>query len=266
MIDDPFTPAQRQTLATLVGGLPGRRIVLIGAAALACHMEMRWRRTNDLDLTVFAEQAELESDLRKLGWIRHEQTEHRWTSKEGVLVDVLPVTAANVAEGKRAFAETGHVMSLVGFDLVLSRFVQVPLNRSVLLDVATVPVIAVLKMAAWLDRPSERQHDLEDLAHVLDDYLESDDVRRWDDDLVDARLPHEDQSAFALGKEVARVAAPSHVELVERFLAAVSDETSAANVQLARCFNAVDQHEALVGRLGAFRLGFGEGRAEAARR
>lgn len=126
-------------------------------------------------------------------------------------------------------------------------------TRTVL--VATVPVIAVLKMAAWLDRPGERDRDLDDLAHIMNDHLEADDIRRWEDDLINAGLPHDDQSAFALGQDVARIAQASHLAIVEGFLKAVEDEASSANARFARCFGQRDATDVVASRLQAFQRG-----------
>ena len=115
----PFTPEQLAALATLKKAWPTRRLVLIGAAALGCRIEMRWRRTNDLDLTVVAEPGEAEAELRTLGWLQDPRMEQRWHSPEGVLVDVLPVGPTSLAAGKLLFSATGKQMSLVGFDLAL---------------------------------------------------------------------------------------------------------------------------------------------------
>jgi len=256
-----FAPAQTQTLLDLRKGLYDVRVVLVGAAALACQMDMRWRTTKDLDLTVVAEEADLAERLRGLNWHRHPRYEQRWTSKQGIIVDALPAAPASLAEGKLVFTESGHVMSLVGFDLALAHVLVLPLDGTTNLDVATVPVIAVLKMASWLDRPAERERDLDDLAHILDDYLEPDDLRRWEDDLIESGLSHEDQSAFALGQDVARIAAQAHHETIERFLAAVSDEASAHDALFARCFGGGDATEVLANRLRAFRSGLAWGRS-----
>lgn len=121
MTPSPFTPAQTDTLVALRNGLPDVRAVLVDAAALACQMDRHWRKTNDLDLTVVAEEADLAVRLCGLGWKRHERYEQRWTSKQGVVVDALPAAPACLAQGKLVFAESGHVMSLVGFDLGFPR-------------------------------------------------------------------------------------------------------------------------------------------------
>jgi hypothetical protein len=57
---------------------------------------MKWRRTNDLDLTVVANQSELLVELRDLGWAKEPRLEQRWTSSQGVVVDVLLASATDI--------------------------------------------------------------------------------------------------------------------------------------------------------------------------
>ncbi len=47
-----LTAQQVEALKTLLQIWPEERIVLIGAAALGCFLDMRWRQTYDLDLSV----------------------------------------------------------------------------------------------------------------------------------------------------------------------------------------------------------------------
>jgi len=255
MTNNPFTPAQRTALIDLRHAWPERRIVLIGASALTCQMEMQWRRTNDIDLTVVAEQGELVADLNALGWERDKHLEHRWTSPHGVLVDALPASRADMSAGKLTFAGSGHVMNLTGFDLAFQHNAPVPLDIDYHVDVATIPVVVVLKMAAWLDRPSERDRDLQDLAHIFKEYLRADDLRRWEDELIETELAYDDQSAFALGRDVGVIVAEVHRRLIDRFLAAVSDESSAAHAHFARYFAHEASSTKLSPQLRAFRQG-----------
>lgn len=51
----PFTPTQLETLYSLRAALPDVQRVLVGAAALGCHLEMRWRSTKDLDLSILSD-------------------------------------------------------------------------------------------------------------------------------------------------------------------------------------------------------------------
>ena len=48
-------PAQEEVLEQLLRAWPERRMVLIGAAALGMHLEMTWRETFDVDLTLIAD-------------------------------------------------------------------------------------------------------------------------------------------------------------------------------------------------------------------
>jgi predicted nucleotidyltransferase len=255
----PFTQAQRVSVLALRHAWPDRTIVLIGAAALACQLDMRWRRTNDLDLTIVAEKAKLAADLLALGWVRDGRIEQRWTSPHGALVDVLPAAPMDLSKGSFMFAESGHVMNLAGFDLALKHSTAIMLDGSTALDVATVPVIVVLKMAAWLDRPGERDRDLEDLAHVLDDYLAPDDMRRWDDALIEAGVAYDDQSAFAVGQDVGAIVGDVHRRIITAFLDAVSDEASAKHTQFARFWRVDASSAVLRGRLEAFSQGIATG-------
>ncbi len=255
MTNNPFTPAQREALLELRREWTERRIVLIGASALACQIEMRWRRTNDIDLTIVAEQKELAADLTSLGWKRDARLEQRWMSPQGVLVDALPASHADIAAGKLVFAESGHVMNLAGFDLALAHHVPVSLGPAHFIDVAIVPVVVILKMAAWLDRPAERDRDLQDLAHVFNEYLEPDASRRWEDELIEAQLAYEDQSAFALGRDIGAVAKEVHYQLIIGFLAAVSDDSAAAHASFARYLAHENSSTILDARLQAFRRG-----------
>jgi predicted nucleotidyltransferase len=238
-------------------GLPNRRVVLIGAAALSCQLDMRWRRTNDIDLTAVGDPAELAMELATLGWVRDSRLEYRWTSPNGIRVDVLPATFELLAERRLVFAETGQVMNLTGFDLAFDHVRKLEVEPGCFVDVATIPVVVILKMAAWLDRPSDRERDLEDVAHVLDEYLSSDDLRRWSDEMIDADVQYEEQSAFALGRDIAAIAREDHGALIETFLRVVGDESRPSFARFARCFPGADREATCRRRLEAVRSGRG---------
>ncbi len=44
-----LTEPQRAALRALVAACPGRPIALVGACALGCNLDLRWRYTEDLD-------------------------------------------------------------------------------------------------------------------------------------------------------------------------------------------------------------------------
>lgn len=65
------------------------------------------------------------------------------------------------------------------------------------------PVVALLKMVSFGDRPAERERDLEDIAHLLDTYVEATSERRWDEaaDCGEFDLA----PAYLLGADIARL-------------------------------------------------------------
>jgi len=170
-------------------------------------------------------------------------------------VDALPASRRDMSDGELTFAESGHVMNLAGFDLALRNNVPVSLDANHHIDVATIPVVVVLKMVAWLDRPSERDRDLKDLSHVFKEYLKADDLRRWEDELIETGLAYDDQSAFALGRDVGVIVEDVHRRLIDRFLAAVGDDASAAHAHFARYFATEDSSAKLSIQIRAFRQG-----------
>ncbi len=145
-MSSPFTLEQTQVLVELASAWADRKLVLIGAAALGCHVSMTWRRTNDIDLTVVADIASTQAALHKLGFRRHEKQEHRWFSSTGVALDILPVTREDFASRKLEWPEGGHVMELQSFDLLLKHTQRFALDNTHTLEIAIVPVIVILKM------------------------------------------------------------------------------------------------------------------------
>ncbi|MBL8722181.1 MAG: nucleotidyl transferase AbiEii/AbiGii toxin family protein [Myxococcales bacterium] len=238
-------------LAALRRASPTSRVVLIGAAALGLHVELP-RTTVDVDLVMVLQSDAFDSIAEALGWSQDPRLPIRFHGRDGFRADVLSITLDDLQRDAIEFADD-RTMSLLGFDLVLAHATPQPLDDSLTIDVANLPTLALLKMVAWLDRP-DRQKDLADLGAALEGALEPDDERRWDRSLGlpdDYRL----QSAFFLGQCLARVAETRHREVVERFLARMSDRRNV--VLLGRAagwsFEAEERAEA---QLASFREGF----------
>ena len=47
-----FTDHQIEALRAILSLWPNERVTVVGASAIGCYMEMRWRRTYDLDVAV----------------------------------------------------------------------------------------------------------------------------------------------------------------------------------------------------------------------
>ena len=252
-----LTPAQVTALRPLLEALDAPRFVLIGAAALSVHVALE-RATEDIDLVFVASPDEYEPWFEQHGWHRSHRMVHRWIL-EDVFVDLLPATDDVLRAGHVEFRD-GAIMSTAGLDLVLAHALRVPVATTELrIEVASLPALVVLKMAAWLDRPFEREKDLDDLMQVLRYALADDADCRWDDThaVGASGLDHECQSAFYVGLEVGSVIAHAYVDLIGRFLAKAQNEDSSCFGRLAIAYRAFDDRAATMTRntLRAFARG-----------
>src|SRR5947207_2483968 len=116
-----FTPEQIAALRTLVQVWSGKRFVLIGASALSCTMDMRWRETRDLDAALAVTFDRYPAGLDKTpGWSRHPKREQTWIAPRGVHVDVIPIGSKRDKATILTWPESGLGMSLVGLRLAFA--------------------------------------------------------------------------------------------------------------------------------------------------
>ncbi len=127
----PFDQAQVRSLEALADAWGTDRIVLVGASALRCHMEMTWRVTADVDITVAVDLEEFEYLLQRIaGWQVDPRLEHRMTSPWKVKVDVVPAGPGLRAAGKLVWPRSGHEMQLAGMDLAFEHAVVEPFTSA----------------------------------------------------------------------------------------------------------------------------------------
>jgi predicted nucleotidyltransferase len=257
-----FTSDQVEALRDL-DALWGRdSIVLVGASALACSIDMSWRATRDLDISVAISIDDYPGGLSDLpGWTPHPKLEHEWLSPRGVPIDVFPAGDEHLRAGFITWPKSGFRMSLIGIRLAFLHSKRVPMADDFEVPVAPASVITVLKMAAYLDRPADRLKDLSDIGHVLEEYIAEDDDRRYSTEVLDRELAFEDVSAFLLGRDVGAVVQEAERQVVDAFLARVCSEGDRAATQARmlqrgpRSWRADPQ--VLASRLEAFELGLG---------
>jgi predicted nucleotidyltransferase len=146
-------------------------------------------------------------------------------------------------------------MNLAGIDLALQHAeAHAVSGHSVW--VTPPAVVAILKMVSFADRPAERERDLEDIAQLLDAYVDNDSGRRRDEaaDCGEFDLA----PAYLLGIDVARLlAGERHGAIVRDFLHRVEDAESVTHALMmrrgpSRWSTAAD---ALARRLDAFKAG-----------
>jgi predicted nucleotidyltransferase len=219
-----FTPAQIEALRGVRAAFPDAQIAIIGAAALAIHIPMKWRITADLDVVLAVSFDDLESiPLMLPGWTQHPKQEQRWRAPSGAVLDIVAVPPGALARRLVVWPRSGHQMSLAGVQQALDA-TPTTLAPGLSMVVAPVPVIVMLKMAAYADRPGEREKDLKDIAHVLDEYPLPSDDRLFADDILDLGLDERRARPFILGREIAALADDDDRAMVLRFFELMAED------------------------------------------
>jgi predicted nucleotidyltransferase len=219
----PFDRLQTSTLSAIRKARPDWVCVVVGAAALGRFYEMRWRETGDVDFAIALATTEVESTLTELGFRRDARNSLRWHPPIGVPLDVLPITPDALAARKLVLDSGDREMNVTGFELAFANGVDFAVSESTV-KVAIPPVVVLLKMIAWLDRPYEREKDLLDIARVLDAYLEDDDERHWSNSVLASGVDFADHGAFVIGRELASLANKEHLELLDAFCASICSD------------------------------------------
>lgn len=204
-----LTQAQVDALRMLKERWHGRyRFALIGATAMAIQLPPPSRATEDIDVIVVVD--DVSFDAVDLDWERFPGVPHRWRAPNGVEVDVLPVGKSERAPQEIGWPGGGRTLNLLGLRHAFLRSRSLTLEPGLDVELPGLPVIALLKMISFEDRPSERGKDLGDLALLLDEWLPIDADARFgqsvppdlDSDLVGAYLLGEEIGGFALPVEV----------------------------------------------------------------
>ncbi|HEY6726531.1 MAG TPA: hypothetical protein VI197_20995 [Polyangiaceae bacterium] len=250
-----LTETQVAAARELTRAWPNRKIVVIGATALGFYFDMRWRKTADVDLALAIELDEFPGPLlAQYGWLQHPQRAHEFESPLGAKVDLLPA-GPTLITAKELRWPRGHRMSLAGMDLAFARaeLHQVAADCSVL--VAPPPVIVILKMVSYCDRPAERERDLEDITHLLDSYVDENAERRWEEA---AECDFDLAPAYLLGLDLGRTTTlPEHRAVIDKFVERIGDEGTPSHALMSRRGPKRWRSEshALSRRLQAFREG-----------
>jgi len=256
----PFSNEQLDALRVLHRLWGKDRFALIGASAIACFMEMRWRPTYDLDLSLSVSMEEYPAGLDKLsGWARHPRLEHQWTAPGNVQIDIIPAGPKLLEAGEIRWPDSGLRMSLIGLRLAFEKSHSFRLAEDLEIQIAPISVVTVLKMIACRDKPNERTKDLQDLGFIIEGFLAEDDGRRFADEVFELGLQYEETCAFFLGKEISSMVNEAEREKVASFISRVRDEAdpNATLIRMVQMGPASWQRDPqiLLSRLDAFERG-----------
>ena len=204
-----LTSPQLEDLAQLHGVAEqfAADVAIIGATALLCFIDIG-RFTRDIDLVValdLEDFAAFADELRTRGWTQEARGEHRWRGPSGSIIDLLPA-GPGLRQAKRIiWPDSEFEMSLVGFGHVFTRALPFSFAAGVQYRVAPPPVIALLKIIAFMDDQHGRKKDLLDLTELFRRYDAASD-RIFSDEVFAAELAEIDYaSAFLLGMDVGAI-------------------------------------------------------------
>jgi predicted nucleotidyltransferase len=126
-------------------------------------------------------------ELRTLGWTQEERSEHRWRGPNGSIMDLLPAGPKLRQARRIIWPKSDFEMSLVGFEHVFVRALSFTFAEGIQYRVVPPPVIALLKIIAFMDDPHRRRKDLLDIGELFRHYERASD-RMFSDEVFAAGL------------------------------------------------------------------------------
>ena len=225
-----------------------RRIpfLLVGAMARDMllqhtHDMSRERRTMDVDIGVmvgsWAEFSEFCETLADRGFERNTTVTHRFRSPKGVIIDAVPFGGLADAKGFIVWPpDDDPMMCVTGFDDALRHCLQMEVNGGLVVNIVSLPGLAILKLLAWNDRRYASNKDAQDLALLLRLYGEVTKDRLFDSEgaLMERHgFDMETAGAELLGQDMAAMASADTVLHLLRIMLENGEDT-APNEHLVR--------------------------------
>lgn len=158
---------------------------IIGATArdLILHYGHRIairRATKDVDIGVavrdWNEYERLREAFLESKNFRETRIEQRliWNREDSIILDLVPFGQIESPKGKVAFPPDGaFVMTTHGFTEAEKDAVEVQLTDSLTIKVVSLAGLGLLKFISWMDRPNERERDVQDIWLVMKNYLDA---------------------------------------------------------------------------------------------
>ena len=94
------------------------------------------------------------------------------------MVDIVPFGEVARADNNIYWPpEETHAMSVIGFSEIAKNTLEVEIDNSFTIYLASLPGIFLLKLSAWRDRKIETTKDAQDIAFIISNYLEINELR-----------------------------------------------------------------------------------------
>ncbi len=220
----------------------GTRFFVVGATARDVILEQGFgirsrRATKDVDVGVrlsgWREFHRLKEGLLASGHFTQTRDAQRFLYRDELLVDILPFGEIAIPNPEISWPpEHDVVISVVGIEEAYRAAQTVRVRATPPLDilVATPAGLAIMKTIAWADRPSGKNRDAHDLAHILEKYLDAGNYDRLleeHDDLVSVEnFDYVRAGARLVGRDIAKIGNPETKARVLAILESETDEDS----------------------------------------
>jgi len=159
-------------------GATARDIILSGI-----HSQTLARKTNDLDIAIaipnWSKFYDISTGLCKLeGFEKSKEQTQRFLYKSQFPLDIVPF--GGIARDDNHIywpPEESQAMSVAGFIDVAKHTLEITVDNSFTICVASLPGIFLLKLSAWRDRHISSNKDADDMAFIISSYLEINEQR-----------------------------------------------------------------------------------------
>jgi predicted nucleotidyltransferase len=161
----------------------GTEFYIIGAVARdivlgGIHHRNPHRKTRDLDIAIMIPDWNtfelIATDLCSMADFKKDSSQkQRFYYKDKFILDIVPF--GEIARSDKTIywsAEATVAMSVIGFREMAKRALSVTIDEKFTILVASLPGIFVLKLIAWRDRHLSNSKDAEDIALLIDEYLD----------------------------------------------------------------------------------------------
>ena len=202
-------------------GATARDMILSGI-----HKQVSARKTNDLDIAIaipdWSKFQDISERLCKIkGFEKSMMQAQRFFYKTHYQFDIVPF--GEIAQADKMIywpPEDSPAMSVSGFTDVVKHALEISVDDSFVIHVATLPGIFILKLNAWSNRNIETNRDADDMAFIISIYLEINEQRAVDEnyDLYeDDDFTTFNAGAALLGRDMKAIL-QANVEILDEFV------------------------------------------------
>jgi predicted nucleotidyltransferase len=254
----------------------GIRFYVIGAIArdiiLNIHGEIAQRVTCDLDIAIAISDWGAYNNVEK-GIVEIEGFKKDLNQKQRFFyLDVFPIDIVPFGEIRKKSdkifwpPDESVALTVLGFEEVQKSTEKIIIDDSLTIDVASLDGIFILKLFSWTDRNIENNKDADDIAFIINNYLNINEKRaideHYDDIYLSDNFSNNTAGAKLLGIDVASIlqnnseAKLKIIEILEQEISK-AEESRLINqiLETHRSFNYMETVECLKALLGGIKIG-----------